>query len=312
MEDGDGDGDGDGGGGGDGLGVFSGSTHGCFGNDCLEGRRTGGDLEPGEARYGAWLRALPSRVPRQPRADPSPPFKGDDGTAKTSCSHAHAAGEVNAESAAAVEKEGSSAAGKVREETSFPMMERFVEQISEAGIACTERVGYGLHANSNLRLEGDNINQLHIPGDKDEVVVVDLNGTRAEQVPYINSLERDNNNKIYMTEDENDVGVMDLNGIGTEHVRGTNSIFDQNQRDPQDGSSRPKKWKKRARMQAYPGSLLPVGAARVGGKRKSQMEAMDEASLEGVRVVKKQHVQQVVTNMAELSAEAVDQLRRVQ
>uniref|UniRef100_A0A2N9G117 CCHC-type domain-containing protein n=1 Tax=Fagus sylvatica TaxID=28930 RepID=A0A2N9G117_FAGSY len=248
------------------------------GNDCLEGCRTGGDLEPGEARL----------------------------------SHVHATGEVNAESASAVEKEGSSTVGKVREETFFPTMERFVAQHSEVGITRTERLGYDLHADSNLKLEGDNINKLHMTEDEDEVVVVDLNGTCAEHVRDINSLEGDNINPIHMTEDEDEVVVVDLNGTCVEHMRDTNSFSVQNQRDTQEGSSRPKKWKKRARMQTSPGILLPVVVSWVGGKRTSQMAAMDDASLEGVRVVKKQHVQQVVTNMAELSVEAVDQLCRAQ
>jgi hypothetical protein len=60
-------------------------------------------------------------------------------------------------------------------------------------------------------------------------------------------------------------------------------------------------------MQISPGIILPVVASRVGGKKTSQMAEMDDTTLEGVSVAKKQHVHQTVTNMAELSAEAVDQ-----
>lgn len=128
------------------------------GNDCLEGPRTGGDLEPGEARYGAWLRALPSRAPRQPRAYSPPSFSAVDSTTNTGRSHEQAAGDVNAASASAEGKGDSSVAGNVWDKTHLPTMGRFAVQNSEMELARTERVGCDLHGDSKLKLVGDNIN----------------------------------------------------------------------------------------------------------------------------------------------------------
>jgi hypothetical protein len=253
------------------------------GNDCLEGRRTGGDLEPGEAKYGAWLRALPLRSPRQQRPYVPPPSLAAEGSASTRRSpvvnvHAGTASSAtgNASFPGDVQSEESSAMAHARQESQRPTFGEVVTQNSEMEVVPTDFVGQVEHGNSNIQIMGEITKLAPITKDKDTVIIEKLNESREQHVSVHNP------------------------SIVPPVV------------DPHEGPPPPKSWKRRARMKIIAEPIDANMALLVGGKRSFQTAELDVVDSERVVVSKKPHTQVSVKIDDELSAVAAKQSRRSQ
>jgi hypothetical protein len=253
------------------------------GNDCLEGRRTGGDLEPGEAKYGAWLRALPLRSPRQQRPYVPPPSLAAEGSASTRRSpvvnvHAGTASSAmgNASFPGDAQAEESSAMAHARRESQRPTFGEVVTQNSEMEVVPTDFVGQVEHGNSNIQIMGEITKLAPITKDKDTVIIEKLNESREQHVSVHNP------------------------SIVPPVV------------DPHEGPPPPKSWKRRARMKTIAEPIDANVALLVGGKRSFQTAELDVVDSERVVVSKKAHTQVSVKIDDELSAAAAEQPRRSQ
>jgi hypothetical protein len=232
------------------------------GNDCLEGRRTGGELEPGEAKYGAWLRALPLRSPRQQRPYGPPPetSQAAEGSSSTRCSPVARVGTAysakgNASFPGDVQAEEPTAMAHARRESQRPTLGELVTQNSEMEVVPTGFVGQGEHGNSNIQKMGESTKLAPITKDKDQVIREKLNGTREQHVSVHNPT------------------------IVPPFV------------DPHERPPPPKSWKRRARTKIIAEPIQANGDLLVGGKRSVQTAELDGVDSERVVVSKKTHTQ---------------------